>query len=119
MYLGRIVEYGPADAVFAPPHHPYTEALLAAAPKPDPDEGPPEVVLGGVMPSPTQAIAGCPFASRCPRKLGPVCDGEPPPLRRFGAHAVACHIDLPPPAALVPPQPSSSRKGIERGAARP
>jgi peptide/nickel transport system ATP-binding protein len=119
MYLGRVVEYGPADAVFAPPHHPYTEALLAAAPKPDPDEGPPEVVLGGVMPSPTQAIAGCPFASRCPRKLGPVCDGEPPPLRRFGAHAVACHIDLPPPAALVPPQPSSSRKGIERGAARP
>jgi peptide/nickel transport system ATP-binding protein len=104
MYLGRIVEYGPADRVFAPPHHPYTEALLAAAPKPDPDEGPPKVILGGAMPSPTQAIAGCPFASRCPRKLGSVCDAEAPPVRRFADHWIACHIDLPPPVAARPPR---------------
>ncbi len=101
MYLGRIVEYGPADLVFAPPYHPYTEALLAAAPKPDPDEGPPKVLLSGAMPSPTQAIAGCPFASRCPRKLGSMCDTEPPPVRRFGDHWIACHIDLPPAAAVA------------------
>ena len=101
MYLGRIVEYGPADRVFAPPYHPYTEALLAAAPKPDPDEGPPKVILGGAMPSPTQVVAGCPFASRCPRKLGALCDAEPPPVRRFGDHWIACHIDLPPPAAAA------------------
>ncbi|MGQ0677181.1 MAG: ABC transporter ATP-binding protein, partial [Rhodospirillales bacterium] len=99
MYLGRIVEYGPADLVFQPPYHPYTEALLAAAPKPDPDQGPPKVVLTGAMPSSTQAIAGCPFASRCPRKLGPVCEAEPPPVRRFDEHWIACHIDLPPAAA--------------------
>ena len=101
MYLGRIVEYGPADAVFRPPYHPYTEALLAAAPKPDPDAGAPTVVLGGAMPSSTQAIVGCPFASRCPRKIGAICDTETPPVRRFGVHSIACHIDLPPPAAGI------------------
>ena len=47
MYLGKVVEYGPADQVFAPPFHPYTDALLAAAPEPDPDAGPPRVVLSG------------------------------------------------------------------------
>ncbi len=101
MYLGRVVEYGPAGQVFAPPYHPYTEALLAAAPKPDPDEGPPKVVLSGAMPSSTQLIVGCPFASRCPRKLGSVCDNEAPPVRRFGEHSIVCHIDLPPPAAVT------------------
>src|SRR5262249_11503974 len=65
MYLGRVVEYGPADLVFSPPFHPYTEALLAAAPRPDPDAGPPAIVLSGAMPSPTQVIRGCVFASRC------------------------------------------------------
>jgi peptide/nickel transport system ATP-binding protein len=94
MYLGRIVEYGPADQVFAPPHHPYTAALLAAVPRPDPDAGPPAVVLSGTMPSPTVEPRGCPFASRCPSRISGLCDDTPPPVRRFGAHTIACHLEL-------------------------
>ena len=70
MYLGRIVEYGPADIVFAPPYHPYTAALLAAAPRPDPDAAAPDIILGGNMPSPLDPPKGCVFASRCPRRIG-------------------------------------------------
>ncbi len=94
MYLGRVVEYGPADRVFAPPFHPYTQALLAAAPRPDPDAPAPEIVLSGAMASPTAQITGCVFASRCPVKLGPVCETTPPPERLFGPHRIACHIEL-------------------------
>ena len=94
MYLGRIVEYGPAGQVFAPPYHPYTEALLAAAPRPDPDAGPPKIVLSGHMPSPTQELQGCPFASRCPHRIAGLCEREAPPVRRFGEHSIACHLEL-------------------------
>ncbi len=101
MYLGRVVEYGPADLVLSAPFHPYTEALLASAPTPDPDAPPPAVVLGGTMPSPSQEITGCVFASRCPRKIGPVCDTMQPCVRRSGEHEIACHIDLMPAAGAV------------------
>ena len=94
MYLGKVVEYGPADQVFAPPFHPYTDALLAAAPEPDPDAGPPRVVLGGAMPSPAEQIRGCVFASRCPRKIGAICDTVVPPVRQFGKHTIVCHLEL-------------------------
>jgi peptide/nickel transport system ATP-binding protein len=94
MYLGRIVEYGPAAAVLAPPYHPYTEALLAAAPRPDPDAGAPAIVLSSAMPSATTRIEGCPFASRCPRSLGARCETVPPPLRTAGDHRIACHLEL-------------------------
>jgi peptide/nickel transport system ATP-binding protein len=102
MYLGRVVEYGPADRVFAPPHHPYTQALLAAAPRPDPDAPPPAVTLSGSMPSPTAEIRGCPFASRCPVRLGAVCDEVAPPERALGDLRIACHIDV-----AAPPTVSS------------
>ena len=92
-YLGKVVEYGPADQVFALPIHPYTDALLAAAPQPDPDAGPPRVVLQGPMPSATEEIKGCVFASRCPHKIGAICETETPPIRRFGAHIIACHLE--------------------------
>ena len=97
MYLGRVVESGPADQVFAGPSHPYTEALIAAAPRPDPDAPPPAVILSGAMPSPSEAVRGCGFASRCPKKLGGICDTEPPPWRMpNGAdHRIACHIEFP------------------------
>jgi peptide/nickel transport system ATP-binding protein len=96
MYLGRIVEQGAADAVFAPPHHPYTAALLAAAPKPDPDAPPPGVILAGTMPSPTAEIAGCVFASRCPRRIDGLCETTPPPERVLGPDLrIACHLEFP------------------------
>ena len=94
MYLGRVIEYGPAAQVFAPPWHPYTEALLAAAPRPDPDAPPPEIVLAGPMPSPAEEIRGCVFASRCPRRMEGICDTLAPPERVFGAHRIACHLEL-------------------------
>jgi peptide/nickel transport system ATP-binding protein len=94
MYLGKVVEYGPADQVFAPPFHPYTDALLAAAPEPDPDAKPPKVVLGGAMPSPAEQIRGCVFASRCPRKIGAICETVVPPVRQFGKHIIVCHLEL-------------------------
>ncbi len=94
MYLGRIVEYGPASQVFAGPFHPYTEALLEAAPRPDPDARAPAIVLSGSMPSPTQRLVGCVFASRCPRKLNGLCEQVPPPVHTFEQHTIACHLDL-------------------------
>ncbi|MCZ8098959.1 MAG: ABC transporter ATP-binding protein [Burkholderiales bacterium] len=95
MYLGRIVEYGPADAVFAPPWHPYTAALLAAVPRPDPDAPEPSIILAGSMPSPLEEMKGCPFASRCPRRIDGLCDTTPPPVRTPAAgHDIACHLDL-------------------------
>jgi peptide/nickel transport system ATP-binding protein len=93
MYLGRVVEYGPVDRVFAPPFHPYTAALLAVAPSPDPDQDPPGTILEGMMPSASEEIAGCVFASRCPRRIDGLCERTAPPVRRLGAHVIACHLD--------------------------
>jgi peptide/nickel transport system ATP-binding protein len=91
MYLGRVVEYGPADQVFRPPWHPYTEALLAAAPTPDPEAPTPTTILGGAMPSASAVIMGCAFAGRCPREIEGVCATTPPPTRRLGPHLILCH----------------------------
>jgi peptide/nickel transport system ATP-binding protein len=94
MYLGRIVEYGPADLVFAPPFHPYTAALLAAVPRPDPDAPDPAIILTGAMPSPLEVPPGCPFASRCPWRIEGLCETTPPPLRTPACgHRIACHLE--------------------------
>jgi len=93
MYLGTVAEAGPVDAVFAPPSHPYTEALLSAVPVTDPDDRRPRILLEGTLPSATALPRGCPFASRCPRYLGALCDETPPPEQRLdGGHRIACHI---------------------------
>ena len=93
MYLGKVVEFGPAETVFAPPYHPYTEALLSAVPVPDPEAQRPRIVLEGPPPSASERPAGCPFSTRCPRKVGPICDDAPPPEQTLGrAHRLACHI---------------------------
>jgi peptide/nickel transport system ATP-binding protein len=93
MYLGKVVEFGPVEAVFAPPYHPYTEALLSAVPVPDPDDQRPRILLEGALPSATAQPRGCPFSTRCPRRVGPVCDETPPPEQRLaGGHRIACHI---------------------------
>jgi peptide/nickel transport system ATP-binding protein len=93
MYLGKIVEFGEVEDVFQPPYHPYTESLLSAVPIPDPDLKQKRIILEGSLPSVRNVPAGCPFATRCPRKVGPICDTTPPPEHRTPTgHRIACHI---------------------------
>ena len=94
MYLGRICEVGPTEALFAPPYHPYTEALLSAVPVPDPSVERSDIRLAGAVPSALDPPSGCRFHTRCPRKLGPVCERESPPWRQVTKeHRICCHID--------------------------
>lgn len=103
MYLGRIMEQGLTKDVFAPPYHPYTESLLSAVPVADHRVEKEEIILEGELPSPSNPPPGCPFASRCPRKLGDICDKELPPKRDFGdGHEIHCHIE---PAVLKKVRP--------------
>ncbi|MBI3454835.1 MAG: ABC transporter ATP-binding protein [Candidatus Rokubacteria bacterium] len=93
MYLGKVMEAGPVAAIFEPPYHPYTEALLSAIPDPSVEQK--RIRLEGEAPSPVNLPSGCRFVGRCPRKLGAVCDREPPPVQRAGQdHLIACHIPL-------------------------
>jgi peptide/nickel transport system ATP-binding protein len=98
MYLGKLVDVGSAEQVFASPHHPYTEALLSAIPTFDDEESRPRIKLSGVLPSASDVPTGCPFHTRCPRVLGEICRTEAPPWQEDGArHRYRCHI---PPAEL-------------------
>jgi len=95
MYLGRIMESGTTKEIFGPPYHPYTEALLSAVPIADPSVEKRRIVLEGNIPSAFNTLKGCPFATRCPRRLGDICDNEPPPQRENSdRHVIACHIPL-------------------------
>jgi peptide/nickel transport system ATP-binding protein len=101
MYLGQIVEVGPADAIYAPPYHPYTEALLSAVPIPDPDVEQKELRLSGNVPSALNPPSGCRFHTRCPRRQdmlpdgGKICETEMPPWRDSSrGHRILCHIPL-------------------------
>ena len=95
MYLGAIAEVGPVERVFAPPYHPYTEALLSAVPVPDPDHAGARILLEGPVPRADEVPRGCPFATRCPRRIGAICDDARPPVQRIGAdHRIACHIPV-------------------------
>ncbi len=101
MYLGQVVEVGPADAVFAPPHHPYTEALLSAIPSLDLSERP-RIKLTGSLPSAAEPPSGCRFHTRCPRFMGDVCATQEPPWQQAeGGNRYRCHI---PPAELADAQ---------------
>jgi peptide/nickel transport system ATP-binding protein len=90
MYLGRIVEEGPAGEVFTRPKHPYTRALLAAAPSLEDGRADGFAMLDGELPSPLAPPPGCHFHTRCPFAVDR-CKAEPPPLRQFGDQRVACH----------------------------
>ena len=79
LYLGRLQELGPADVVFDGPHHPYTEALLSAVPTID-GGGRDRIRLEGDIPSAASPPSGCVFHTRCPRKLGAICEESEPPL---------------------------------------
>ncbi len=96
LYLGRLMEHGPAETVFAGPHHPYTEALLSAVPSLDGQAGE-RIRLGGEIPSPANPPSGCVFHTRCPRRLASgLCESTEPPLTEVEpGHAVRCHIPLP------------------------
>jgi peptide/nickel transport system ATP-binding protein len=95
MYLGEIVEIGPADAIYAPPYHPYTEALLSAVPIPDPLVAQKHIRLSGSVPSALNPPSGCHFHTRCPRKFGEICEKETPPWQDVATgHRIFCHIPL-------------------------
>lgn len=100
MYLGQLMQLGPAEGVLHAPYHPYTEALLAAIPHvpSDPLRGQAQQTassLSGEMPSPTDVIGGCPFHTRCPRYLGEICSTTEPPWRTTEAGVrIYCHIPL-------------------------
>ena len=95
MYLGQICETGPVEALFEPPYHPYTEALLSAVPIPDPTLERNDIRLAGTVPSALDPPAGCRFHTRCPRKIGPICEQEAPPCRmEKNGHRIYCHIDM-------------------------
>ncbi|HEX6524505.1 MAG TPA: ABC transporter ATP-binding protein [Streptosporangiaceae bacterium] len=95
LYLGRVMEVGPAETVFAGPHHPYTEALLSAVPSID-GKHPERIKLGGEIPSAANPPSGCVFHTRCPRRLpSGICEStEPPPLEGEPGHMIRCHIPL-------------------------
>jgi peptide/nickel transport system ATP-binding protein len=94
LYLGKIMEVGPADQVFESPHHPYTEALLSAVPTLD-DLDRLRIRLDGEIPSAADPPSGCPFQTRCPRKIGEICETTEPELREEEAgHGIRCHIPL-------------------------
>jgi oligopeptide transport system ATP-binding protein len=95
MYLGRIVELAPVEGLFRRAKHPYTEALLAAIPVPDPEIKHDTLLLEGDPPSPIDLPKGCRFYSRCPRRV-PECLQEDPPLLEIEpGHWVACHLVTP------------------------
>ncbi len=97
LYLGRLMEIGPTEAIFSGPQHPYTEALLSANPDAHARDG--RIRLQGELPSALEPPGGCVFHTRCPRKIGRICEeGEPPLLAAGDGHAMRCHI---PPAELA------------------
>lgn len=96
MYLGHVVELGTTDQVFAPPYHPYTEALLSAVPIADTSIEKKHIVLEGDIPSAMNPPSGCPFQTRCRwknRVEGGLCDREVPPVRTLAdGHQIKCHL---------------------------
>jgi len=95
MYLGRIVELAPKDTIFSKPLHPYTEALMAAAPIADPRARRERLVIEGDVPSPMNPPPGCHFHTRCPYAEAR-CRVDDPPLQEVApGHVVACHLRTP------------------------
>ncbi|MFC1953364.1 dipeptide ABC transporter ATP-binding protein [Chloroflexota bacterium] len=97
LYAGHIAESGTAKSVLNPPSHPYTEALLSAAPVPDPDAKLNDIRLPGAVPTLRERFQGCFFTGRCPRKIGAICDHTPPSAQSgsgSSGHIIYCHIPV-------------------------
>jgi peptide/nickel transport system ATP-binding protein len=97
LYAGHIAEIGATEDVLTIPSHPYTEALLSAAPTPDPDAERTRIRLEGTVPTLREAFTGCCFAGRCPRKIGDICDQQSPPQQSDSSrpgHLINCHIPI-------------------------
>ncbi len=101
MYLGKICEVGPADAIYARPMHPYTNALLAAVPRPEPGAATTSIPLEGDVPSPIDPPSGCRFRTRCPRTQARCAEQEPVVRKIDADHFVACHFPVNAPEALT------------------
>jgi peptide/nickel transport system ATP-binding protein len=116
LYLGKLMEIGPAEQVFAGPHHPYTEALLSAAPDLE-GKADGRIRLHGEIPSAINPPSGCVFHTRCPRKIGRVCEDQEPALQAADpSHHIRCHLPtaelgrrLPLPNRWRSPQPQFDR----------
>ncbi|MFM0723545.1 ABC transporter ATP-binding protein [Paraburkholderia strydomiana] len=106
LYLGRLLEIGPAAAVFDGPQHPYTEALLSSVPTLNAQDKRARIRLSGDLPSAISPPSGCVFHTRCPRKLGAICEQQDPPFldadagngkgdaAPSAAHRIRCHIPV-------------------------
>jgi peptide/nickel transport system ATP-binding protein/oligopeptide transport system ATP-binding protein len=100
MYLGRIVEEGPKARIFAAPQHPYTHALLSAAPEANLAKRNRRIILQGDVPSPSAVPSGCSFRTRCPLAQE-ICAAERPTLRNVApGQTAACHFAIPNPIAV-------------------
>src|SRR6266478_2075243 len=106
-YLGKLVELGTVDEIFSPPYHPYTRALLSSIPVPDPSAAAAAVRLEGTVPSARRPPSGCRFHTRCPSKVGRICEEvEPPWQHADGTRWLACHIPLEELRRELPVRPS-------------
>ena len=95
MYLGRIVEMGPAEQLYADPKHPYTQALIAAIPEPEPLRHVQRIHLQGELPSPDKVPSGCRFHPRCPQAMDKCRSAAPTPVQMGSANQpywVECHL---------------------------
>jgi len=97
MYLGKIIETGITSAIFNPPYHPYTRSLLKSIPSLDPTEDVARIRLDGDVPSARDPPNGCSFHTRCPKKIGEICETEEPQLEAVAndesSHCIGCHLD--------------------------
>ncbi|HEY6237580.1 MAG TPA: oligopeptide/dipeptide ABC transporter ATP-binding protein [Thermoplasmata archaeon] len=117
MYLGKVVERAPTEVLFERPLHPYTQALLAAIPIPDPTLNRERIILKGDVPSPASPPPGCRFHTRCPAVM-PICSKVEPPLIQFQSdHWVACHLY--PESSAVPHAEAALSSGPAAVAALP
>ena len=117
LYRGELVEVGEVEEVYSPPFHPYTQMLLSAVPDIEGAQKSVSAIYADATPSGAGQATACPFADRCPWKLGPVCDNEPPPWRAAGeTHRIRCHIPL---QELGRPEPSPQQTGAARSSPSP